>query len=168
MASLRIGLITLLVSLPLRLAAQSTPAARDHDAHAAVTVQDENATFTLDNGIVKATIRKNSGSMASLLYKGVERMGGNGGYWEQTPEGAANLTNTVTIDPATNHGSRAEVSIKGITGGTQMLGRGAPGGGTYCDMEIRDALGRSDSGVYVYAIFSHPAGYCSEGTHNPS
>src|ERR1035438_9871869 len=93
--------------------------------------------------------------MASLVYHGIEMMGGNGGYWEQTPQDAPQLTNTITIDPATNSGARAEISIKGVTGGQTMLGRGAPGGGTYDDMEIRYTLGRGDSGIYVYAIFNH-------------
>jgi hypothetical protein len=160
------GFITLIASLGL--SAQVSAAAQSHNSSAAVTVTDDARTFTLDNGIVKATIRKDSGSMASLIYKGVEMMGGNGGYWEQTPEGAPTLTNTVTIDPTTNNGSRAEVSIKGVTGGTQMLGRGAPGGGTYCDMEIRYALGRGDSGIYVYAIFNHPASYRAGGVGSES
>jgi rhamnogalacturonan endolyase len=167
-ALLAVGFITLIVSTSLVLAAQDSPAAASHNSNAAVTVKDDARTFTLDNGIVKATIRKDSGSMASLIYKGTEMMGGNGGYWEQTPEGAPTLTNTVTIDPTSNNGSRAEVSIKGVTGGTQMLGRGAPGGGTYCDMEIRYALGRGDSGIYVYAIFNHPASYRAGGVGSES
>jgi rhamnogalacturonan endolyase len=135
---------------------------------AAVTVIDNGASWTLDNGIVKATIRKGSGSMASLVYHGIEMMGGNGGYWEQTPQDAPQLTNTITIDPATNSGARAEVSIKGVTGGATMLGRGAPGGGTYDDMEIRYALGRGDSGIYVYAIFTHPPNYRASGVGSES
>jgi rhamnogalacturonan endolyase len=130
---------------------------------AAVTVVDNGATWILDNGIVRATIRKGSGSMASLVYRGLETMGGNGGYWEQTPQDAPQLTNTLTIDPASNGGLRAEISIKGITGGTKMLTPGAPGGGTYCDMEIRYSLGRGDSGIYVYAVFTHPADYRAGG-----
>jgi rhamnogalacturonan endolyase len=162
------GFITLIASTPLVLSAQVSSAALTQNSDAAVTVTDDARTFTIDNGIVKATIRKNSGSMASLIYKGVEMMGGNGGYWEQTPEGAPTLTNTVTINPTTNSGTRAEISIKGITGGTQMLGRGAPGGGTYCDMEIRYALDRGDSGIYVYAIFNHPASYRAGGVGSES
>jgi rhamnogalacturonan endolyase len=135
---------------------------------AAVTVIDNGASWTLDNGIVKATIRKGSGSMASLVYHGIEMMGGNGGYWEQTPQDAPQLTNTITIDPATNSGARAEISIKGVTGGQTMLGRGAPGGGTYDDMEIRYTLGRGDSGVYVYAIFNHPPSYRAGGVGSES
>jgi rhamnogalacturonan endolyase len=135
---------------------------------AAVTVLDNGASWTLDNGIVKTTIRKGSGSMASLVYRGVETMGGNGGYWEQTPQDAPQLSNSITIDPAANGGARAEVSIKGITGGQTMLGRGAPGGGTYDDMEIRYALGRGDSGIYVYAVFNHPPNYRASGVGSES
>ena len=40
---------------------------------------------------------------------------------------------------------------------------GAPGGGTRCDIEIRYALGRGESGIYAYAIFSHPPDYTAMG-----
>jgi rhamnogalacturonan endolyase len=152
------AILVQIVAAPSLRAAQLGPA-----SGAAVTVTDNGATWTLDNGIVKATIRKNSGSMASLVYHGVETMGGNGGYWEQTPEGAPKLTNTVTIDPAANGGERAEVSIKGVSGGDTMLSRGAPGGGTYMDIEIRYALGRGDSGIYTYAVYNHPPSYRAGG-----
>ena len=155
-------LALVLAPSPLRAAAAAP------ETNAAVTVTENASSFTLDNGIVKATIRKGSGSMASLVYRGVETMGGNGGYWEQTPQDAPQLTNTITIDPATNAGARAEVSIKGVTGGATMLGRGAPGGGTYCDMEIRYAIGRGDSGIYVYAIFNHPPNYRPGGVGSES
>ena len=88
---------------------------------------------------------------------------GAGGYWEQTPQNAPQLTDTVTIDPAKNGGARAEVAVKGVTGGTVMLTPGAPGGGTYCDLEVRYALGRGESGIYAYGIFSHPAAYGAMG-----
>jgi rhamnogalacturonan endolyase len=128
----------------------------------AVTVTDNGRTWTLDNGIVKATINKASGKMSSLIFHGVNTMGG-GGTWEQTPENAPQLTDTVTIDPRQNGGERAEVAIKGVTGGTVMLSPGAAGGGTYCNLELRYALGRGDSGIYAYAIFSHPASYRAMG-----
>jgi rhamnogalacturonan endolyase len=162
-ALLAIGFFLLIMPTSLVITAQPSSAVDSHNPNVAVTVTDNGRTWTLDNGIVKATIRKDSGSMASLVYRGVETMGGNGGYWEQTPQDAQQLSNTITIDPATNDGTRAEVSIKGVSGGQTMLGRGAPGGGTYCDMEIRYALGRGDSGIYVYAIFTHPPSYRASG-----
>ncbi len=147
-------------------AADSLPAIAKADVNAAVTVTDNGRTWTLDNGIVKATINKNNGNMSELVYKGINTMGG-GGYWEETPQGAPTLTDTVTIDPAKNGGVRAEVAVKGVTGGTVMLTPGAPGGGTYCDIEVRYALGRGESGIYAYAIFSHPASYGAMGGGKP-
>jgi rhamnogalacturonan endolyase len=133
-------------------------------SNAPVTITDNGDSWTLDNGIVKATVTKNNAFMPSLLYKGKQMLAASGGTWEHTPQGAPQLTNTITIDPATNGGARAEISVKGITNGTFMLTRNAPGGGTLCDMEIRYDLGRGDSGIYVYAIFDHPASYPAAGT----
>jgi rhamnogalacturonan endolyase len=138
----------------------------------AVTVKQDEKTFTLDNGIVTARVNKRTGGLESLLYKGAETMGHDqgwgGGVWEENPAGAAKvggLTQSLTIDPVQNGGDRAEVSIKGITKGDPSAGLsagspgGAPGGMINCDLEIRYALGRGESGVYVYEIFSHPASY---------
>jgi rhamnogalacturonan endolyase len=143
--------------------AQIAQAAPNRDASAPVTVVDNGRSWTLDNGIIKATINKDSGSMPSLIYHGVQIMAASGGTWEHTPQGAPQVTNTITIDPAANGGTRAEVSVKGLSNGTYMMSRGAPGGGTLCDIELRYSLGRGDSGIYVYSIISHPASYPAAG-----
>jgi rhamnogalacturonan endolyase len=127
-----------------------------------VTLLDNGGAWTIDNGIVKATINKSNGNLSSLIYGGFETAGA-GGYWEQTPQGAPHLTQTVTMDPSKNGGARAEVAVKGVTDGTVMLTPRAPGGGTYCDIELRYAMGRGESGLYAYAIFSHPAIYGEMG-----
>ncbi len=57
----------------------------------------------------------------------------------------------ITIDPKANGGERGEVSMEGVANGTP-LGSG-PGGSVVADIEIRYALGRSDSGLYTYCIF---------------
>lgn len=147
--------LLLIAALPLSASAQG-----EH----AVTVTDNGDSWTLDNGIVKATVQKDTGFMPSLIYHGKELLSHNGGSWEHTPAGAPHLTNSVTIDPAANGGARAEVSIKGVTDGTYTLSPHAPGGGAQADMEIRYALGRGDSGIYVYAIYDHPASYPAGGT----
>ncbi len=134
-----------------------------------VTLSEDPRHWTLDNGIVKAIINKRSGEMESLFYKDFDTMGhdqGSAGYWEQDPSAAAQingLTDAITIDAAKNAGERAEVSIKGVTNNKIQLSPGAPGGGTYCDIEIRYALGRGDSGIYTYAIYSHPVSYRAGG-----
>jgi rhamnogalacturonan endolyase len=150
--------ISMTLALPVTRVAGAAPVVAKPKGNPAVTVTDNGRTWTLDNGIVRATINKRGGNMSALVFHGINTMGG-GGYWEQTPQDAPELTQSVTIDPAKNGGARAEVAVKGVTGGTAMLTPGAPGGGTRCDIEVRYALGRGESGIYAYAIFSHPAAY---------
>ncbi len=133
------------------------------EANMPVTITDNGGSWTLDNGIVKATVTKGNGAMPSLIYKGVQIMQASGGTWEHNPLGAPVLVNSISIDPAANGGARGEVSIKGKSNGTFMMTRSAPGGGTMVDIEIRYSLGRGDSGIYVYSILSHPASYPAMG-----
>ena len=59
------------------------------------------------------------------------------------------VTRTLTIDPATNGGERAEVAMKGVNG--------------RMDIEVRYALERGVSGIYTYAIYSHGTNYPAAG-----
>ncbi len=142
-----------------------------------VTLTDNGDSWTLDNGIVKATILKSNGNMSSIFYHGINIIPGHSEFWEQTPAGA--VTATVTIDPATNGGERAEVSVKGVNPGTPgQRGGGAvtaPGstaarygvpagparGGM--DIEVRYTWERGVSGFYTYAEYTHPASYPAAG-----
>ena len=154
---------------PVLRAAEAAPVVAKPASNSPVTVTDDGKFFTLANGIVTARINRRTGEMASLIHQGIDTMGhdqGQAGYWEQDPSAAekvGGLTQSITIDPAKNGGARAEISIKGVTGGKAGLTPGSPGGaqgGTMnLDLEIRYAMGRGESGVYVYAIFSHPADY---------
>ena len=132
--------ICMALAAPLLRAADGPPTIAKPQVNAAVTVADSGGAWILDNGIVKATISKGNGRMTALVYHGINTMAG-GGYWEQTP---ARATASLTIDPAKNGGERAEVSVKG-----------APGQGI--DIELRYALARGVSGIYAYAIYTHPA-----------
>jgi rhamnogalacturonan endolyase len=138
----------------------------------AVTVIEDQTSFTLSNGTVTARVLKSSGDIRSLQYKGIETLtdktGHGGGYWSQDTAGGASLVTKVTIDPASNNGDRAEVSIKGISGSINM-GHGGenPAGGAFpADIEIRYNIGRGESGVYTYYIWDHlpdyPAGALPE------
>ena len=154
--------IVLVLTTPVLRAANAEPVVAKPGVNSPVTVTDNGRTWTLDNGLVKAVVNKRNGSLESLFYKGFDTMGhdqGNAGVWEEDPSLAPDLKQSITIDPSQNGGARAEVSVAGKTGGTVMLTPSAPGGGTYCDIEIRYALGAGDSGVYTYAIFSHPTNY---------
>jgi rhamnogalacturonan endolyase len=104
----------------VRLEAQGAP----------VTLTDNGSAYVLSNAYLSATISKVTGDMVSLKYKGLETMGyvsgHHAGYWEQNPSGEAVLEATATIDPASNHGERAEISIKGIANGESMSGHPRP------------------------------------------
>jgi rhamnogalacturonan endolyase len=152
-------------------AADPAPRIARPSANAPVTLKEDETTFTLDNGIVNVRIDKRRGELETLVYRGTDVLGhdqGRVGGWEQDPSNTAKvggLSQSITIDPAKNGGERAEISVKGINKGDPAAGLtpgspGAPAGGTVnCDLEIRYALARGQSGVHVYAIFSHPAEY---------
>jgi rhamnogalacturonan endolyase len=134
-------------------------------ADQAVTIAEDANSYTLDNGIVTAKILKNNGDILSMMYQGADlltdKSGHAGGYWSHSPAGGQSLEDKVTIDPKTNGGERAEVSIKGISGGKKMgTGPGAAAGGDFpADIEIRWSLGKGDSGIYTYCIFEHQPAY---------
>ena len=127
-------------------AADVLPKVAKTNVNGPVTVTDNGGTWTLDNGIVRATINKNDSNMPSLIYHGINTMG-PGGFWEQVPTGT--VTQTLTIDPAKNGGERAEVAVKGVNG--------------KMDIEVRYTLERGVSGIYTYAQFSHEASYPAAG-----
>ena len=147
--------------------------------NAPVTLTDNGDSWTMDNGIVKMTLLKRNGNLSSLVYHGTEMLT-RGQYWEQTPQGA--ITAKVTIDPASNGGERAEVSVKGEypgddtgapagpagPGGAARPGgpgrpAGAPRGSRGLDIETRFAMERGTSGFYTYAEYTHKAGSPAAG-----
>jgi rhamnogalacturonan endolyase len=154
--------ISLALAAPALRAANGPPVVAKTAVNAPVTLTDNGATWTMDNGIVKATINKKNASLLSVVYHGVEtsRPAISGGSdtlhspptpagspipsWQQMPDGT--VTPSVTIDPARNGGERAEVAVKGVGNGRM-------------DIEIRFTMERGLSGIYSYAEFSHPASY---------
>lgn len=127
----------------------------------AVSVAEDATSYTLSNGIVTARVSKRSGDLTSLSYKGTETLtdksGHAGGYWSHDTTGGAQTVAKVTIDPKANGGARAEVSVKGISGGKKMgHGAGAAADGDFpADIEIRYSVGRGESGAYTYCTFDH-------------
>ena len=126
----------------------------------AVTISENDQTYTLANGLVTAQIAKRSGDLLSLKYRDLEmldtRSSRQPAYWSHNAA-RGRVETRITINPQANGGERGEVSVKGISGGN-LMGSG-PGGSVTADIEIRYALGRDDSGVYTYSIFSHPTNY---------
>jgi rhamnogalacturonan endolyase len=127
---------------------------------AAVVISEDENSFTLDNGTVRARASKRSGDLLSLKYKGLEMLEAGSarqaGYWSHNVARAQHTAH-ISIDPTTNGGERGEISIKGIYAGTP-LGSG-PGGSVAADIEIRYALGRTDAGIYTYSVFEHKTNY---------
>jgi rhamnogalacturonan endolyase len=136
--------LSIALAVPLLTAADGPPVVVKPAVSAPVTVTDNGSTWTMDNGIIQATINKGgaprAGNMPKLVYHGMNIMG-PGGTWEQTPSGQA--VNSITIDPAKNGGERAEISVKGAGGAINI--------------EIRYCLERGISGIYTYAIYTHGA-----------
>jgi rhamnogalacturonan endolyase len=135
--------LTMVLSAPIATAA---PVVAKPAVNTPVTVTENDASWTLDNGIIKATISKFYSHITSMIYHGVETMG-PGGIWEQAPSGQ--VTRSLTVDPAKNGGERAEIAMKGVNG--------------RMDIEVRYAMERGVSGIYTYAIYSHGTNYPAAG-----
>jgi rhamnogalacturonan endolyase len=113
-----------------------------------VTVTEDATSFTLANGTLTAHIAKRTGELTSLLYKGTETLytasGSVGAYWSQDATGGTSTVAKIMIDPKTNNGDRAEVSVKAIHRADISS-----------DLELRCCLERGESGIYTYCVFDH-------------
>ncbi|GGA87618.1 hypothetical protein GCM10008015_30320 [Flavobacterium palustre] len=123
-----------------------------------VKVIDNTSTVVMDNGIVKVTISKTSGTVTSLIYNGLEMVqGGYGGgsiYWSwnmpnyQNPSGC---TYSLITDPSANNFDSAEIKMHMTWDGTANSAA--------MDVDIYYSLQRNVSGLYAAATLSHPATY---------
>jgi rhamnogalacturonan endolyase len=130
---------------------------RSAEVNAKVTLVEDDSSFTLANGHLTARVEKRTGTLASLKYKDLELLGRASGrayaYWSHDGGGSlgSSRESAVIADPKTNGGERAVVSCKFLQG---------KGGGTLpADVDLRFALGRDDSGVYVYSLWHHKPEY---------
>lgn len=140
------SLLLIAALLPFARAIHAAPSAARIPGNGSVRITDDGASWTLDNGIVQATVDKSSGRIPRLVYRGINILEKDA-RWEQNPSGQ--ITPSVTIDPAKNGGERGEVAVKGVNG--------------RMDIEVRYALERGVSGLYTYAEFSHEAAYPAAG-----
>ncbi len=121
-----------------------------------VMLVEDATSFTLANGHVTARIEKRQGVLASLKYKDLEMLGKASGrpfgYWSHDGGGALGNSkeSAVLVDPAKNGGERAIVSCRFQRG---------EGGNLPADVDLRFALGRGDTGIYVYSIWAHKPDY---------
>ncbi len=166
---------SLIPTIPLAAAPQTANPAP-------VTVTEDETSFTLSNGIVTAHVLKRNGDLANLLYKDTDTLtnqsGHAGAYWSHDASAypgapASDHITKITIDPATNGGTRAEVSVKAISNGHKLgrpagLAAGAEGDFP-ADIEIRYTLNQGESGTHTYCILEHkpeyPAGSIGEARY---
>jgi rhamnogalacturonan endolyase len=117
-----------------------------------VTLTEDDANFTLANGTVTATVAKSTGNLLSLQYNGMEMLyqqeGKRGAAFSQNATGGTGVDARVTIDPKSNHGDRAEVSVKGIARRDVQS-----------DVDFRFGIGRGEAGIYFYQYFDHRPEY---------
>lgn len=132
---------------------------RANQTDAPVTLRESDRTYFLDNGILSVRIDKPTGEIFSLKYRGLELLaqtssgGALGGYWSSVgrARGGSRKFTTVRIDPQTNGGSRVEISC------SFHNPENAPN--APLDVDVRYSLGRGESWIYTYLIWSHKRGY---------
>ena len=119
-----------------------------------VSVTDDGANFVLANGIVTAKIEKQSGSLTSLKYKGLELLGaGQGrsnGYWS-LPGTSLDFGKKRTASIFQNRVERGSVSCRFEYDGDP---KSVP-----VDVELIYSLGRDDSAIYLRANWDHKPDY---------
>lgn len=135
----------------------------DSDSAAAVTLRESDRTFFLDNGILNVRIEKDTGEIFSIQYQGQELLaqdssgGALGGYWSSVgrARGGSQQSAVVRINPKDNQGERVEVSCNF---------HNAPGTtNSPLDVDVRYSLGRGESWIYTYLVWSHKPGYPAFG-----
>lgn len=125
-----------------------------------VQVRESEFTYFLDNGLLNVRIEKATGEIASIRYQGQELLaqdkgssGASGGHWASVgrAHGGDQKSAVISIHPKDNHGERAEVACRF---------RNAPGASVApLDVEVRYSLGRGESCLYTYLIWTHQPGY---------
>lgn len=157
----------LLLVLPLLLGllpAEAAPKNSDSAAKpnprspGAVTLSEDDRSFTLFNGLLAARVEKRSGNLISLHYQGVELLaqdhrGASGGYWSSVGRGrpGPNSSAVVRINPATNGGDRAEISCRFLNNPKSPRNP--------LDADYRYSLGRGEHWLYAYAVLEHKPGF---------
>jgi len=119
-----------------------------------VTLTDNGSTVTLGNGIVSILCTKSGASINQINYTynnggGIQTLnllsgGNNGGqlYWENSSSQGLTFTYSLVVDPASNGGNYAEISMVTTSVTNDVL-------------EVHFSLLRGATGFYVTAIYGH-------------
>ena len=118
------------------------------------SVTDDGENFVLANGIVTAKVEKQSGSLTSLKYKGLELLGAgagrSNGYWS-LPGTQLDFGKKHSASITQNSAERVTVSCKFVYDGDA---KSVP-----ADVELIYSLGRRDSAIYLRANWDHKPDY---------
>jgi len=118
------------------------------------SVTDDGENFVLANGIVTAKVEKQSGSLTSLKYKGLELLGAgagrSNGYWS-LPGTQLDFGKKHSASITQNSAERVTVSCKFVYDGDA---KSVP-----ADVELIYSLGRRDSAIYLLANWDHKPDY---------
>jgi len=118
------------------------------------SVTDDGENFVLANGIVTAKVEKQSGSLTSLKYKGLELLGAgagrSNGYWS-LPGTQLDFGKKHSASIRQNSAERVTVSCKFVYDGDA---KSVP-----ADVELIYSLGRRDSAIYLRANWDHKPDY---------
>ncbi|MEO5715581.1 MAG: polysaccharide lyase family protein [Luteolibacter sp.] len=125
-------------------------------AHAGkVTCVENDSSFLISNGSLSARINKRSARVTSVVLDGQELLGGEAGYWSMAASSnrtqvggfGSSESQSISIDPKSNDGARAEVVCK-------FLGKGTDGAYPG-ESEIRYSIARDSTTLYACAILKH-------------
>lgn len=123
-----------------------------------VTLREDGRRFHFDNGLISASIDKDTGRVISIRKDNQEMLAGGGGYWSLSAGSGrhriggfgASGQGRMVIDPAGTGGKRAEVAV-------DLHGTGYDGAWPG-DVELRYAMESNRSVLYVSAILRHGPG----------
>ncbi|CAN5316101.1 hypothetical protein BH10ACI2_BH10ACI2_25820 [soil metagenome] len=120
----------------------------------AASVTDDGDNYTLANGIVTAKVEKQSGSLTSLKFKGLELLGAgagrSNGYWS-LPGTTLDFGKKRSASITQNSPERVTVSCKFVYDGDA---KSVP-----ADVELIYSLGRGDSAIYLRGNWDHKPDY---------
>jgi rhamnogalacturonan endolyase len=142
----------------LRLTALLAAALGATQLGAAVTLKDDDTTFTLANDRLTVKVLRSNGSITAVHLDGSDLLGGGTGYWSMSASSGLSRVSgfgrsssqSVTIDPAANGGSRAEVACR-----FQGSGKDGAFPGT---CEVRYALADDSTTLHATASLAHGPG----------
>jgi rhamnogalacturonan endolyase len=113
-----------------------------------VTLTDNGSTITLANGIVTATIGKTNGQITSMKFGTLETVSGNV-YYSMDGGSSYQQPGPCVYSVTTQTGDMTDLSFFQVYTNQPHA----------FDIDIHYVMRSGDSGVYSYAVLSHPANY---------